>query len=578
MIKKIFSISLFVFFFITAPSLFATAEDMLDEKKGGCEKITHVDGIEVLEEGLQMLKLTSSIREKFSAYQGPFDSVLTENDEQALQVLLKGNSSRVLGLYRHILSYKSARNKRPFLQQSYLNQLASEFIMAAAVMCYSYDGFLRQEMISAGAFNPKTNSFARVNMDDLKKTYIHPFQRLTNGVFEILMNGRRIPSSASYGTLEGDSKETLSVFYYTNERGYITNIFTRLKGTLLLNDTFGDLVDGAYQHLFVFEEGKQNSECGFAVSFRENPTPHHKHQVSILPVRGGHSDIPYTAFPVQMKRFYNDLDTLNEDPTSAHLMHIFGEETFKGKKTKFFAVPSTPRDVAISELLFLESLVDEAKSEEPTVYAPAMQAIQLIEEAAEAPLADIMSALEGAIKSDVEQTEVNTARVEEKSLSTSKEQTTSSSSTFSQKYSKGAQKKGAKKGKGRGRNLQTTQKSAVAQSSVPSVEEVAQARQDRINAIFETVKLEGRAKFGDYLKMINNVKRLFPKDVVANALGSVSKKGSHSNFHALTGKGLTLVRKHGGDSHVPTGKVNSFGLQLIEVLVTQIAESAVISK
>ncbi|MBX9696681.1 MAG: hypothetical protein K2X53_01195 [Alphaproteobacteria bacterium] len=565
MIKKIFSISLFVFFSITIPTLFATAEDFLDEKNGGYEKTTHVDGIEVLEEGLQMLKLASSARDRFGAHQGPFDSVVTEEDKEALNVVLKQNAFRVLGLYDHSVAYKAARKKVAFLKQSYQNKLVSDFIMAAAMMCYSYDGFLRQAMVSAGAYNPKTNSFARINMDEIKKTYIHPFQRLTNGIFEILIAGGRISSSAPYGTLEGDSKDAPSLFYYKNERGYITNIFSRLKGTLLLNDTFGDLVDGRYQHLFVFEDGKHNSECGLAVSFSENPTPHHRYQVGILPVRGGCSDLPYTACPVQVKRFYNDLDTLKEDPFSANLMHIFGEETFKRKKTKFFAVPSTPRDVAISELLFLESLVEAAKSEEPTVHVPALQAIQLIEEAAEASLTDIMQALEGEIKSDVEQTEANTVRIKEKSPSTS---------SSSQKHSKGTQKKGTKKGKGRGRRQQMTQKTTVAQSSVPSIEEVAQVRQDRINAIFETVKLEGRAKFGDYLKMINNIKRLFPKDVVAKALGSVSKKGSHSNFHALTGKGLTLVRKHGGDSHVPTGKVNSFGLQLIEVLVNQIAESA----
>lgn len=575
MIKTIFSLSLSSLLSLTAPSLLATAEDFLDERKETREKTNHLDDMTALEDGLQMLKLTSSKHDRFGAHQGPFDSFLTEEDREALRVVLKQNASIVLGLYDHVVAYKSARKKDGFLKPSYQSKLASDFTMAAAAMCYFYDGFLRQKLISAGAYNSKTNSFMRINMDELKKTYIHPFQRLTNGIFEILVAGGRISSSAPSGTLESDSKDAPSLFYYKNERGYIVNVFSKMKGTLLLNDTFGDLVDSAYQHVFVFKDGKQISESGFAVNFKDNPTPHFKHQMSILPVRGKCSDVPYTACPVQLRRFYNSLEALKTEPCSAYLLHIFGEETFREKKTKFFAVPSTPRDVAVSELIFLESLADEAKSEDPTVQESALQLIQFIENSADASIADIKSALEVAIKLDVEQTELSIASLEQVPVSSSSSSTIETASSTSLGRVK---KKGGKKGKARRyqrQNHQKTKATAVAHSSFTSAEaEKAQTREDRINAIFETVKLEGRAKFGDYLKMINNVKRLFPKDVVARALGSVSKKGSHSNFHALTGKGLTLVRKHGGDSHVPTGKVNSFGLQLIEVLVNQMAESA----
>lgn len=543
------------YLFFSAASLWATATE-LDEK----ERAQYSAGASQITQLMQQLSLDQQISEKQSV---PYSTVVEKADLAVLSELFKGNqfaSAALDKIYFAVFDHNKKKNRAFLMKPTRVKELKNIFIHFVGMMGFYYNQELSQYFKSKGAINHDIGHVKKCDMEPIRQKYVLPYQRLCNGVIEILEKADAIPHSVSSGQITVPGNE-FGVFYHQDEGGYLAHSYN-LKGSYATSDIFGGLVDGVHQHMFIFENGEHIDDWGFAMSFDHKPICFGLHSLKVVPVRGANSDFPFTAGRISRTLYFSNPNDVLETNFGQYLLMAMGDDFFMQRKSGFLRFPTKSRESAITELLCLESLIRDASHEDDAIRTKAIAYIEVIEQTSQAPIADIIKGLEQEIKADIEIT-----LLEEEASSVIPIAT--SSSTISIFVPKGKyQGKGRKKKTGKQARSQYKNKSQSGAAQTISEEDVLRMREEKVQKLFDEFKVSTRKKYREYLNIQNNIIKKFPEDVVKKALSHVSKSGSHFNIHTASGKGLTLVRKHGSsDTTVPSSRVNNFSLSLIQTLI-----------
>ncbi|HCC23983.1 MAG TPA: hypothetical protein DEP85_00515, partial [Holosporales bacterium] len=151
------------------------------------------------------------------------------------------------------------------------------------------------------------------------------------------------------------------------------------------------------------------------------------------------------------------------------------------------------------------------------------------------------------LKDDAE-LELYAAKLEEKVLTEYEQQMRKEQEEISSRVASGADLKPIKTKKGK-----KTSKS----KSVPKEQKVDPKEKKR--QILGELKVTGRKKFGDVLKILKSVAQKDP-----SIIQSVTVKGSHISIHGATGVG-TVVRPHGGKDDIAPRIVNKILTRLLGI-------------
>ncbi|MGN6671407.1 MAG: hypothetical protein ACTHJ4_07730 [Candidatus Nucleicultricaceae bacterium] len=551
----------------SASSLWATDTE-LDEKE---ER-------KICTEVKQLIQLTGQLslspdQEVSEKRPVPYSTAVEKTDLVTLSELFQENKSAISLLdkiYFSVCDHNKKKNRTSSMKESHAEKLKQAFIHFVGMMQFHYDHELDQYLKSLGALNHATGSMKKCDMEPIREKYVLPYQRLCNGMIEIFEKTGVIPHGKPYGQITVPGTE-FGVFYHYGEGGYLAHSYN-LRGSYAAGDIFSGLVDGVHQRMFIFENGEHMDDWGFAMSFDNKVPCFGMHSLKVVPVRGVNSDLPFTAGRLTKTLLFGDPNDVAETNFGQSLLMAMGDDFFMKRKSGFLRFPTKSRESAITELLFLESLTEDASHEDNDIRTKAITYIEVIEQVSNAPIAAIITDLEHEIKADIEST------LREEEAPSVPLPATSSAANSTVVPTRKVQSKSGKRRTGKQSQFQHRDKSHAGAVQTISAEDVLRMREEKVQALFNEFKVSTRKKYREYLNIQSNIIKKFPESLVKRALSHVSKSGSHFNLHTASGKGLTFVRKHGSsDTTVPPSRVNNFSLNLIQTLIDHMDDAEITS-
>lgn len=559
-------------FFLTS-SLWASASENFSHETD--DKNSMVMQVDRLCKDMEQLSLSSD--QKFvERTHFVYSTVVNGTDLEVLSQLLrrKGYAPHYLEkIYYAVLSYNQKKKRAAAMKPSQIESLKEAFIHFSGMMTSAYDAELDQFMIKKEAFNPFTGSRKKCDMGPLRQLYVNPYQRLCNGVIEILERAKAIPNTQlPYGqiTVKGSN---FGAFYYQDAGGYLVHNYY-LDGPAAVSDVIGELVDGVYQRMFIFEDGQHIDDWGLAVSFKNDFKGYNV--LNVVPVRGGNADLPFTVSRITKTVVYSNSEDITETSFGNLLSLAVGSDFFERKKSGFIKIPTESIESAVTELLVLESLLADAQHDDHSVRKRAISYMSAIEQSSETTVGEMIAELEVKIKMNIEDKLSENSHIPPAPVSSSTVRQNTTLPTKAAIHKKAKRKSNIGKAKGKGKKfVQDCKEKDVDRDVMGARATPPITREEKVRELFEEFKVKTRTKYREYLTVQRNILRKFPEHVVKNALSHVSVKGSHFNIHAATGKGLTNVKKHGtGDTSVPPSRINKFSQELIQVLVNSMDDAA----
>lgn len=377
--------------------------------------------------------------------------------------------------------------------------------------------------------------------------YFLNFQKITNTIFDLRKNCLGIEKPQGFEIIETNLK--LNFFVFPDANGYVPFPINKFN-TYTACVQYG--TDSFPQKQFSFKNGQLIKESGIATSIRDN-------YLKLLWQCGAQSESPYTAGRVTARIPLE----LSNDPLLMAFKKTFGEDLFTG--TCFLTIPTTQEEQDITEILFLEDLMNDnsTPSKDQSVQfltwiSSELNSMESAETESPTKLQELHHKLEEQMISTFE------ANLDAQSMleiqDAQNKQSTQQGNVTEKKVkvkTKGNQK-GKGKGKGKGK-AKTTQKKPI--PSAPN-------NRAKARALYEKVKQEGRIKFRNIINVINTIKSDVGAKLFADLI-NVNMAGSHASFHMKEGAGTTLVVKHGkADLTIPAKTVNHMSLKLINALLS----------
>lgn len=547
---------------LSASSLYASASIEDDDVSSDLAVVTRMT---------QDLSLISDDH-RFKRHHKNYDIKVKKEDLEDLKGLFASYSGVFDVIYHACLEHQHKKSRAASMKPGQVEKLKQNFVHFVGMMGLLYNEELTAYGQAHGSYNALTDVMKKMDQEPLRQRYVLPYQRLCNGVIDILQAAKAIPSGLAYGQIAPVSSD-FGVFYYQNQTGYVAQAYST-KGPQAIGDYFGGLMNGLHQHMFIFEDGEQIKDWGLAISFSSSRVPGFNNDVRIVPVRGYNADLPFTAGRLSKRIVYNTVDDFNDTHFSRAFLMAFGEEAILEKRSGFFSFPTQQQDAAIVELLFLESLIEESKSDDPVRSFKAIQYIKAVEEEVQAPIQSHIESIHEEVVSLIEE-ELTAAAVSVPSSSSVGQESRPVETRKRGKQMRGrtAKRSTAKQQVAQSQSSAASSSTTSARASGASESSVKRAKAE---ALFEEVKAKSRVRYRDYLRVIQNIIKKFPDEVVEKSISHVSVRGSHFNFHSETGKGLTLVKKHGSkDDTLPPSRVNNFSQNLIHVLINAMPEDQI---
>lgn len=559
-------------FFLTSSLWASASENFSHETDDKNSKVMQVDR---LCKDIEQLSLSPD-EKLFGRSHFVYSTVVNRTDLEVLSQLLKRNGYEphyLEKIYYAVLSYNQKKKRAAAMKPFQIESLKEAFIHLSGMIKNAYNAELDQFMIKKGAFNPFTGSKKKCDMGPLRQLYVNPYQRLCNGVIEILERAKAMPNTQlPYGqiTVKGSN---FGAFYCQDEGGYLAHNYC-VHGPVAVSDVMGELVEGVHQRMFIFEDGQHIEDWGLAVSFKNDSMG--CTVLNVVPVRGGNADLPFTLSRIIKTVVYSSSEDITRTSFGSFLSLAVGSDFFERKKSGFIKIPTESIESEVTELLVLESLLADAQHDDHSVRQKAISYISAIEQSSAATVGEMIAELEVKIKMNIEDELSENSHIPPAPVSSSSARQNTTLPTKAAVHKKAKRKSNIGKAKGKGKKFvqdckeKDVDKDVMGARATPPI-----TREEKVRELFEEFKVKTRTKYREYLTVQRNILRKFPEHVVKNALSHVSVKGSHFNIHATTGKGLTNVKKHGtGDTSVPPSRINKFSQELIQVLVNSMDDAA----
>lgn len=429
---------------------------------------------------------------------------------------------------KSVKNFQQAKNDFETLKESYIGSVSG-----------FYNAFSTN--VAADAFSSVPligeNLVIKQNMETTypkHAPYFRTFQKLSNQFLDIHTRYSKTPLSPSFDIIPGEGNLNVGVF--KDAGGYVPFPITSRLACEPVAIFYGGSISPQKQ--FIFSNGALIKDSGLLI----NPRPEN---LQFRTQYGEHAAHPFTVNRVTYRASYD-----NEKLLMQALKEQFGETLTT--ESHFISLPATQEESDILELLFLEDL-QEAKKNNPSTL------LTYIESEAEGSLA-----IEGRLKQEEEKfIQTYQARLEQEACQAVAQGNQEISTVEPKKQKK--QPKQKKKGQGKKPNKnykKNPSKEKQAEQETPSVDYTAQAR-----ALLAKIKQEGRVKFRRILGIMNTIRANAPDNKIFDKFVSVSRSGSHINFHMEEGKGVSLIKKHGQeDLTYPADVVNNLSARLVKAI------------
>src|SRR3989338_3222701 len=351
--------------------------------------------------------------------------------------------------------------------------------------------------------------------EEERRPSLEQFQKVRKIISLTLKEFNFIKEGSSLGLIElKDNPKDCIGYYCDSERGHILFPVTKNKRPQIIFTPL-DGFDEEHQRAFVLMPDLEFiRDTGFVIE---------RLPQKIIKIKGYHgknSLFPFTTYRTTARSSEDE-----DSPFYPILKDIWKDvNSLENNEAIFIPIPETQQEKDIVELLLIEDLIAEAKA------APQQgEKIKEVEEEEETEEEEKVLVTKKApllLKDDAE-LELYAAKLEEKVLTEYEQQMRKEQEEISSRVASGADLKPIKTKKGK-----KTSKS----KSVPKEQKVDPKEKKR--QILGELKVTGRKKFGDVLKILKSVAQKDP-----SIIQSVTVKGSHISIHGATGVG-TVVRPH----------------------------------
>ncbi|HBW25246.1 MAG: hypothetical protein A3G78_00145 [Alphaproteobacteria bacterium RIFCSPLOWO2_12_FULL_42_29] len=394
--------------------------------------------------------------------------------------------------------------------------------------------------------------------EEERRPSLEQFQKVRKIISLTLKEFNFIKEGSSLGLIElKDNPKDCIGYYCDSERGHILFPVTKNKRPQIIFTPL-DGFDEEHQRAFVLMPDLEFiRDTGFVIE---------RLPQKIIKIKGYHgknSLFPFTTYRTTARSSEDE-----DSPFYPILKEIWQDvKSLENNEAIFIPIPETQQEKDIVELLLIEDLIAEAKAapqqgekikeveeEEKTLVTEATSqqggTIKEVEEEEEEEEEEKVLVTKKApllLKDDAE-LELYAAKLEEKVLTEYEQQMRKEQEEISSRVASGADLKPIKTKKGK-----KTSKS----KSVPKEQKVDPKEKKR--QILGELKVTGRKKFGDVLKILKSVAQKDP-----SIIQSVTVKGSHISIHGATGVG-TVVRPHGGKDDIAPRIVNKILTRLLGI-------------